>query len=127
MMHRAIISSALLALSLPACGRGQVLSTSDTPVGRMDTFTVESVALGEERSVFVGLPEGYDQTDEPYPVLVVLDGESLFAPAAGLTTFMADMLEIPRLLVVGIPNHSRTRAIRSAKARSSRSRSSCGQ
>ncbi|MGD2070742.1 MAG: alpha/beta hydrolase-fold protein, partial [Gemmatimonadota bacterium] len=51
----------------------------------------------------------YERSDEVYPVLVVLDGPSLFPPAAGIAEFLAGVLEVPPMIVVGVPSGARTR------------------
>ncbi len=42
--------------------------------GRIDTFMLESRALGAEREIKVWVPPGYDGTELSYPLLVVNDG-----------------------------------------------------
>lgn len=45
-----------------------------TPVGKQETFTLKSEALGVDKEVTVWLPPGYDSTGEPYPLLIVSEG-----------------------------------------------------
>ena len=42
------------------------------------TITLQSKVLNESREIFIRTPEGYEQENESYPVLYVLDGETHF-------------------------------------------------
>ncbi|MBC8401035.1 MAG: hypothetical protein H8E14_06060 [Candidatus Marinimicrobia bacterium] len=69
----------------------------------------QSDILGEQRVLVVGLPEGYDQTTERYPVMYLLDGDFHFHHVTGLIDFLADLDLIPRIIVVGLQNTDRNR------------------
>ncbi|MBC8402228.1 MAG: alpha/beta hydrolase [Candidatus Marinimicrobia bacterium] len=69
----------------------------------------QSDILGEQRVLVVGLPEGYEQTTERYPVLYLLDGNYHFHHVTGLIDFLADLDLIPRIIVVGLQNSDRNR------------------
>lgn len=71
-----------------------------------ERFVVHSDVLGEERPVLVGLPAGYEESDEPYPVLYLLDGRDHFHHTTGSVRFLAGNNRMPRVIVVGIPNLS---------------------
>ena len=77
------------------------------------TLTIQSSILGEERRIYVQLPEGYDHTRARYPVLVVVDGEWLFDLAGANVRFFSEIdvmdVTIPRMIVVGIENTDRDR------------------
>lgn len=51
-------------------------------VGR--SYTIASKFLGEDREIMVALPEGYEQGDENYPVIYLLEGHWFFTYAANL-------------------------------------------
>lgn len=71
---------------------------------------ISSRALGETRTIDIGLPASYGTAaDRRYPVLVVLDGESHFWLATALTRFYAGVGQLPEMIVIGIPNTDRTR------------------
>jgi enterochelin esterase-like enzyme len=99
---------ALLTLWVPGAGRAQVpgprVEEYRAPLG--ETVTFESRIFDEERRVFVGLPPGYDSSRE-YPLIWVLEAEILFEPIASTTALMADVQEIPPVIVVGIPTGGR--------------------
>ena len=46
------------------------------PAGTLSRHKLRSELLGEERSIGVYIPANYDDKREPYPLLVVFDGES---------------------------------------------------
>lgn len=77
------------------------------------TLTIHSPILGEERRIYIQLPEGYGRTQARYPVLVVLDGEWLFEVARANVRFFSQYdamdVTIPRMIVVGIENTDRDR------------------
>jgi predicted alpha/beta superfamily hydrolase len=50
----------------------------------------------------VALPEDYHANDDRYPVVYVLDGDTLFGMAASLTSAAGWAQEAPELIVVGI-------------------------
>lgn len=69
-------------------------------------LTVHSNILNEEKAVFIGLPEHFNDSTE-YPVIIVLEGEILFETIAPMTRLMASVNEIPECVVVGIPLNNR--------------------
>ncbi len=73
------------------------------------SISLTSETLGEERSIRVYTPPGYDQSDERYPVLYLLDGEYSFHFTIGIIDFLSKIHHIPEMLVVGIVNVDRTR------------------
>lgn len=57
----------------------------------------------EERQLKIQLPRNYDSnTHKNYPVVLVLDGDYLFEPVAGITDYYSYWDEIPEVIVVGI-------------------------
>lgn len=74
-------------------------------------LTLHSRILNEHRPYWVYLPPSYQpnahSSPQKYPVLFVLDGEWNFPWASEVVQFMADSLQIPELIVVGIPNIDR--------------------
>jgi uncharacterized protein len=78
-----------------------------------ERFRIRSGNLKEEREYWVYLPSSYaaDGRYAPkrYPVLYVLDGEWNFDWACKVVQYMGDVLEIPEMIVVGIPNTERER------------------
>jgi len=71
--------------------------------------TVYSHILGEERTILVDVPAGYELTQTSYPVLFVLDGLSNFHHAATTVGFLSRSGRVPQMIVVAIANNARTR------------------
>ncbi len=59
------------------------------------------------RDIDVQLPQPY-RTGAKYPVLYVLDGETLFAPASSMTAWLQYVTRVPGMIVVAIRNKQRT-------------------
>ena len=79
-----------------------ILTKDDYLTHNGDKLLVQSKILNENKDIFVGLPENFNDTTE-YPLVVVLEGEVLFETIAPLTRLMAETGEIPECVVVGIP------------------------
>lgn len=78
-----------------------------------ENYTLHSKTFNEDRPYWVYLPPSYktnrNHAPQKYPVLYLLDGEWNFEWACEVAQFMGDTLEIPELIVVGIPNTDRDR------------------
>ena len=77
------------------------------------TLTIRSEILGEDRPIYLQLPDEFDRTDLSYPVLLVLDGEWNFDLARSHVRFYSEPaamgVETPKMIVVGIENVDRDR------------------
>ena len=68
-----------------------------------DYFRLESTAVGRGFHVFVSLPQSYEADSErSYPVVYVLDGDSLFPIIAPTHLFLTIDYELPEAVIVGI-------------------------
>lgn len=72
------------------------------------TETLHSDVLGEDRELFVYLPNGYSEARR-YPLLVLLDGQSNIKLTAGILHGLAESGVIPRTIVCGVANTDRWR------------------
>ncbi|WP_373058566.1 alpha/beta hydrolase [Zunongwangia sp. H14] len=64
---------------------------------------IPSTKLQEEREIKIQLPRNYEEnTEKRYPVAIVLDGDYLFEPVAGMVDYYSYWEEIPEMIVVGI-------------------------
>jgi len=52
--------------------------------------------------IYISLPDDYNNTDERYPALYVLDGDISYGIAAGITRYLEIGGNIPELIVIGI-------------------------
>lgn len=63
----------------------------------------DSKKLGEEREITISLPKSYaKETKRKYPLLVLLDGDYLYAPFQGAITYANYWDDIPELIIVAI-------------------------
>lgn len=82
----------LLAISLPLVSNAQIKYES-----------LSSQKLGETRQIKIQLPRNYEENKEKrYPVVVVLDGDYLFEPVAGMVDYYSYWEDVPEMIVVGI-------------------------
>lgn len=74
-----------------------------------ETTTLRSEVLGEERTLMVYLPRGYEQQTDRYPVIYLLDARTRFHHTSGTVEALARIGQIPEMIVVGVTNTDRTR------------------
>ncbi len=82
-------------------------------------ISMKSEFLHEERSVWVSLPEGYDQyTQTAYPVIYVLDAENNFNYLSSVYHYLSKepFGVLPQAILVAIANTNRTRDLTPSKA-----------
>ena len=81
----------------------EVLPLNHLPAISGDYFELDSRAVGRPFHIYVSLPEGY-QADRNvrYPVVYVLDGDSLFPILAANHLFLNYDENLPKAIVVGI-------------------------
>ena len=79
------------------------------PVSIGESIELQSTVLKEKRTILIHLPAGYNQSQNKYPVLYLLDGESHFHHATGITQFLSMSGIIPQMIVVAIINTDRAR------------------
>jgi len=79
-------------------------------IGKIDS--IQSNILGENRKIWVHVPDGGANSKERFPVVYVLDGDGHFSSVVGmiqqLSTINGNTM-CPKMMVVGIPNTDRTR------------------
>ena len=111
MGHRITGRAALLLALCVAPGACAAATPTPSPAGAIaylpaidgDYFPLQSVATGRTFHIHVRLPEGYDRSDgRRYPVVYVLDGDSLFPLLAASHLFIALDDRLPEAIVVGI-------------------------
>jgi predicted alpha/beta superfamily hydrolase len=95
------ILALLFLFSLSALGQ--------IPQGAVTKFTLKSDVLGEERTILVRTPPGYETNKQRYPVLYMTDGDAHIGHTASTIEFLARNGRISELIVVGITNTDRTR------------------
>jgi predicted alpha/beta superfamily hydrolase len=108
------VAVALFALALlhgtPLAGQ----ESEDIVIG--SRFQLNSEILEERRTVEVHLPDNYLDSEEAYPVLVVLDGGRLFKYCVSIVDLMSPN-HLPRMIIVGLPSVDRNRDLHPLDAR----------
>jgi len=75
------------------------------PIVIAEKFTFTSDILGNERTFYVHLPNGYHQSNQNYPVLFITDGDRKILRIASVTHELSYFAKrIPPMIVVGIAN-----------------------
>ena len=68
-----------------------------------------SKILNEERTIFIYLPDSYQEDKESFPVLYLFDAEINFKPVCGVVDILSKWKIIPGIIVVGLLNTDRMR------------------
>ena len=83
-------------------------AAAQAPPG-VTTLKVNSAVLGEERTILVRVPAGYETNKLRYPVLYMTDGNAHISHTSSTVEFLARNGRMSELIVVGITNTDRTR------------------
>lgn len=101
-LRPALVLALLLAAPLGAAP-GPVQPINHLPAIAGDYFPIDSREAGHRYHIYVRYPEGYgERPAERYPVLYVLDGDSLFPHLASNQLFIHYDDGLPDVIVVGI-------------------------
>jgi len=103
-MKRPLLPALLLLLT--ACNHPKTDNNSIT-IGKIDSL--HSKILGEERKIWVYIPDGAKDTTKRFPVLYLLDGDAHFVGVTGMIKHLVNSSAGPDMIIVGIPNTDRTR------------------
>ena len=79
-------------------------------------LTIKSTVLGEDRTILVRTPQGYDTNKTAYPVLYMTDGDAQIGHTSSTIEFLARNGRMSDMIVVGITNTDRTRDLTPTKA-----------
>lgn len=80
------------------------------------SFKFNSQSLGEAKTVFIHLPESYEEGSNRYPVIYILDGGHYFEPFAGMVKYLNLFDMIPEMIVVAIRHGDRFKEFTYTKA-----------
>ncbi len=100
--------AAVILLTLSGCSKPADNSiVSQSPLEFLpgiagDYFKLDSEIIGRPFHIFVRLPEGYEESEDSYPVVYVLDGDSLFPVLAPNHLFLNLDKQLPEAIIVGI-------------------------
>ena len=102
------------------CGLVFLLTISSValaqPSGTVTRLVLKSEVLGEERTVLVRTPVGYERNKLSYPVLYMTDGDAHMTHTASTIEFLTRNGRIPESIVVGVTNTDRTRDLTPVKS-----------
>jgi predicted alpha/beta superfamily hydrolase len=101
---RLVTPTALLVLLATA-----FTAHAGVPVLAGQKVTLPSKVLGEERTLWISVPDTYARTARRYPVLYLTDAEAQFEHTTATAAFLARSGFMPEVIVVGIQNTDRTR------------------
>lgn len=85
----------------------QNIVTLDNNIENRKIDSIYTKILGEERPIWVYTPEDTDKSKK-YPVLYILDGDSNYDGAITLMNHQSRFAQIPKMIIVAIPNTNRT-------------------
>ena len=84
--------------------------------GTVTRLVLKSDVLGEERTVLIRTPVGYETSKVSYPVLYMTDGDGHMVHTAATIDFLTRNGRISDLIVVGVINTDRTRDLTPVKS-----------
>jgi uncharacterized protein len=108
-MKNVIIFLAFCLLTTLTFSQGKV-EKENIVIGKIDS--VQSNILGENRKIWIYVPDGAVNNKERFPVVYVLDGDGHFSSVVGVTQQLSTIngnTMCPKMIIVGIPNTDRTR------------------
>jgi len=101
---RLVTPTALLVLLATA-----FTAPAGVPVLAGQKVTLPSKVLGEDRTLWVSVPDSYARSAGRYPVLYLTDAEAQFEHTSATAAFLARNGFMPEVIVVGVQNTDRTR------------------
>jgi predicted alpha/beta superfamily hydrolase len=107
-MIKSILLPAFCLLAHLTFSQGKV-DKANIVIGHTDSL--QSGILGEQRKIWVHVPEGSPNSKDRYPVVYVLDGDGHFSSVVGMIQQLSTVgnSNVPKMMVVAIPNTDRTR------------------
>ena len=94
-------------------------NSNEIVIGKIDSLY--SKTLGEERKVWVHVPDGVAAgSKQRYPVVYLLDGDAHFPSVEGMIQQLSEVngnTIVPDMILVGIPNTDRLRDLTPSRAR----------
>ncbi len=93
-----------------------VSSSALAQYGGPAKLTIKSSVLGEDRTILVRTPPGYETNKLAYPVLYMTDGDAHIGHTGSTIEFLARNGRMSEMILVGITNTDRTRDLTPTKA-----------
>lgn len=107
-LHRMFYMIAVILLSacqtqLPPSGNDNAVdSIKHLPALQGEYFEFQSDVLERSLHIYVRLPHGYDDNSSDYPIVYLLDGDSLFPILASNHLFLTYDDKLPEAIIVGV-------------------------
>ena len=101
-----IILMLSLIILLPAAKIAADDESAPITIGKQ--FVIKSQELGQDRTVWLYLPDSYGTGDLAYPVLYMTDARPHFFHFTGIVDFLAQVNRIPEMIIVAVVNIDRT-------------------
>lgn len=99
----------LVLIALTFAPLAQAESTAASPFPAVTTLEIDSEVLGEEREIFLSIPDGYKK-DGSLPLVIVTDAKSQFPLVSSyIQNQSSDWPRLPPMVVAGIVNTNRNR------------------
>jgi len=111
-MKRSFSVFAVILFMMVACKHPE--KNNNIVVGKIDS--IRSNILGEERKIWVYVPEGASDPKKRFPVVYLLDGDDHFTPVKGIIQYLSENAVCISIDLVGIPNTDRTRDLTPTKS-----------
>jgi predicted alpha/beta superfamily hydrolase len=92
------------------------LAAAGEPITIGETLHLDSKILGEQRTILVSPPPGYDRSSNRYPVLYMTDGDGHLTHTRGTVDFLVRNALMPDVIIVGVTNTDRTRDLTPTRA-----------
>ena len=87
----------------PASSQSSEIPIDYLPALKGEYFQIVAEATGRKYHIYIRLPEGYDSgTSGQYPVIYLLDGDSLFPLLSPTHLFLTYDEQLPEAVIVGI-------------------------
>jgi predicted alpha/beta superfamily hydrolase len=100
MIFKQLIAAMLLVMS------SSMVPAADTEflqgLGDVRYHHIASQHIGRDYHIYISLPGDYDESEETYPTLYVLDGGELFPMLTSYHRYLSFGEEVPEMIIVGI-------------------------
>jgi predicted alpha/beta superfamily hydrolase len=93
-----------------------VSSSALAQYGGPTKLVIKSSVLGEDRTILVRTPPGYETNKRAYPVMYMTDGDAHIGHTSSTIEFLSRNGRMSEMIVVGITNTDRTRDLTPTKA-----------
>ena len=105
---QSLVKIGILLVVLFYSTNSQAQETAE-PIVIGEKLKIHSQVLNEDRELLIYKPTSYENPDNRYPVLYLLDGDVHFHHTTGIIQFLASNGRIPEMIVVALPNTDRNR------------------